>query len=133
MTAALRVLCVDDDNDIRTVTVMALGLDAAIEARGVASGTAALALLEGDAWRPDAILLDVMMSEMSGPALFTTIRDRTSIDDVPVIFMTARAGRAALEEYRALGAIGVIVKPFDPVRLAGQVRALLDRPARESV
>jgi two-component system OmpR family response regulator len=120
----LRVLCVDDDPDIRVITLMALGLDGTIDARGVASGAEALALLGNDDWHPDVILLDVMMREMSGPALLAAIRDAQAIDDVPVIFMTARAGRTALEEYRALGALGVIVKPFDPVHLAGEVRAL---------
>jgi two-component system, OmpR family, response regulator len=124
-TGPLRVLCVDDDHDIRTITVMALGLDGGIDARGVASGSEALALLEAQGWWPDVILLDVMMSEMTGPALLTAIRERQGIDEVPVIFMTARAGRSALEEYRDLGALGVIIKPFDPVRLAGEVREML--------
>jgi two-component system OmpR family response regulator len=121
----LRVLCVDDDADIRTVTLMALGLDGRIEARGVASGAEALALLDSGSWAPDVILLDVMMRGMSGPELFVAIRDHPTIDDLPVIFMTARAGRFALEEYHGLGARGVIVKPFDPMHLADEIRALL--------
>jgi two-component system OmpR family response regulator len=131
MTDPLRLLCVDDDPDIRTVTVMALGLDRDIEARGVASGAEALATLAEEGWRPHAILLDVMMQEMSGPALMTAIQDSETIADVPIIFMTARASSSAIAEYRALGAIGVIVKPFDPIHLAGEVRGLLgeqDRP-----
>lgn len=130
MSAMLRLLCVDDDPDIRTVTVMALSLDGQIEARGAASGSEALAILAERGWRPDAILLDVMMREMSGPALMTLIQDSEDTAGLPVIFMTARASSAAIAEYRALGATGVIVKPFDPIHLAREVRTLLGREER---
>jgi two-component system, OmpR family, response regulator len=129
MTSALRILCVDDDPDIRTIALMALALDPAIEARGVASAAEGLALLVIDAWRPDAILLDVMIGAMSGPEMLGRMRQNAALANIPVIFLTARAGTAAMEEYRLLGVTGVIVKPFDPIHLASKVRALLGRAA----
>lgn len=125
MTAMIRILCVDDDPDIRTIAVMALGLDPGMEVRSVGSGAEALALLDGGGWRPDVVLLDVMMPGMDGPTVLATIRSRSDTGALPVIFMTARARKADVDAYRDLGAIGVIVKPFDPLALAREVRALI--------
>jgi CheY-like chemotaxis protein len=126
MTAPLQILCVDDDPDIRTIAVMALGLDPAIRVRAATSGSEALLMLRSEDWRTDAVLLDVMMPGMDGPATLEAIRALGGFDDLPVIFMTARAGKTDLETYRALGATGVIVKPFDPLHLAEDVRALIE-------
>jgi two-component system, OmpR family, response regulator len=127
MTAKLRILCVDDDPDIRTIAVMALGLDPDMEVRSVGLGVEALALLDSGSWRPDAVLLDVMMPGMDGPSVLTAIRERLEFTQLPVIFMTARARKADVEAYIALGATGVIVKPFDPLDLARELRALMGR------
>ncbi len=126
MTRQIKVLCIDDDPDIRTIAVMALGLDAEIQVHSASSGSEALTLLRGDNWRPDAVLLDVMMPGMDGPATLTAIRALGGYDDLPIIFMTARARKADLDSYRELGATGVIVKPFDPLHLAEDVRALIE-------
>ena len=125
MTSPIRILCVDDDPDIRTIAVMALGLDSGMEVRSASSGAEALALLDQPGWRPDVVLLDVMMPGMDGPAVLGTIRSKGDMGALPVIFMTARARRADVDAYRELGAIGVIVKPFDPLALAREVRALI--------
>lgn len=125
MTARMRILCVDDDPDIRTIAVMALGLDPGMEVRSAASGAEGLAVLDGGGWMPDVVLLDVMMPGMDGPAVLATIRANSETRALPVIFMTARARKADVDAYRDLGAIGVIVKPFDPLALAGEVRALV--------
>ena len=126
MTRPLKILCIDDDPDIRTNAVMALGLDSAMTIRAAASGAEAVALLRSDAWRPDGILLDVMMPGMDGPATLAAIRALGGYADVSVIFMTARARQADLDGYTLLGANGVIVKPFDPMHLAEDVRTLVD-------
>ena len=125
MSAPIQVLYVDDEHDIRTIAMMSLGLDPGMEVRSAASGTEALALLDAGDWRPDVALLDVMMPGMDGPALLTEIRARPDIAVLPVIFMTARARQSDIDAYRALGASGVIIKPFDPIELAKQVRALI--------
>jgi len=126
MIRPLKLLCVDDDPDIRTIAVMALELDSGIAVRAVPSGAAALTILRGDSWRPDAVLLDVMMPAMDGPATLSAIRALGGYDDLPVIFMTARARDSDLASYRRQGAMGIIVKPFDPLHLAEDVRALVE-------
>ena len=124
----MRILCIDDDADIRTIAAMALGLDPGIEIRSAASGAAGLASLRDDPWKPDVVLLDVMMPDMDGPSVLAAIQALEGASALPVIFMTARARQADIDAYKALGAVGVIVKPFDPLRLADEVRALIGRP-----
>lgn len=117
----LNVLHVDDEPDIREVASMSLGIDPDIEVRSAASGDEALRILEAG-WRPDVILLDVMMPELDGPGTLERLRRLPGHEQTPVIFMTARAQAQEQDHFLALGAIAVIVKPFDPMALAGQVR-----------
>lgn len=119
------ILYVDDDPDIRTIVEMALGLDPGVAVQVAASGEEALALA-GKGAPPDVALLDVMMPGMDGPTLMDRLHDQPHNRDVPVIFMTARARRADVDAYRDRGAIGVIVKPFDPIRLVAEIRALVE-------
>ncbi len=125
MTGPMQILYVDDDDDIRAIVEMALGLDPSIRVRVASGGQAALALLARDGWRPDAILLDVMMPGMDGPTLMTHLRRQADLATTPILFMTARGRAADVTRYMEQGAAGVILKPFDPVTLAQQIRALV--------
>jgi CheY-like chemotaxis protein len=125
--SALKILHVDDEDDIREVAAFALELDPAITLTSASSGEAALAVLDGGL-RPDVILLDVMMPHLDGPGTLVRLRERQDHRDTPVIFMTARAQSGEVDQYRALGALDVIVKPFDPMTLATEVRAILAAP-----
>lgn len=120
----MRILYVDDEPDIREVACLSLELDPDFEVRSCGSGTEALALLEEGSWRPDLILLDVMMPGMDGPTTFGALRDRPALADIPVIFITARTQSYEVERFLKLGAIGVIAKPFDPMELAAEARRL---------
>jgi len=124
MSTALTVLHVDDEDDIREVAAFSLELDPGISLTSAASGEAALSILDGGL-RPDVILLDVMMPHLDGPGTLERLRERPQHAQIPVIFMTARAQSGEVDHYRALGALDVIIKPFDPMTLAGDVRAIL--------
>ena len=117
----LKILHVDDEPDIREVAAMSLQIDPDIEVRSAASGAEALGLLEGG-WLPDVVLLDVMMPELDGPGTLERMRDLPAQKETPVIFMTARAQAQEQSQFLDLGAIAVILKPFDPMSLASQVR-----------
>ncbi len=120
---ALReILFVEDDPDIRMVARMALEALGGLRVRSCASGAEALAAL--DSSHPDAVLLDVMMPDLDGPATLALLRQHPAGRDLPVIFMTAKAQAHEVRHYRSLGAVGVITKPCDPLTLAEQVRAL---------
>lgn len=125
MIKELRILYVDDDDDIRLIATISLSIDPGIEVRDARSGQHAIDMLDNDPWRPDVILLDVMMPGMDGFTLHKTLRERNDLAAAKTIFMTARASRAGLEEYTASGANGVILKPFDPLNLAKDVRAIV--------
>ena len=120
----LAILHVDDEPDIREVAAFSLELDPEITLTSAESGEAALGILRGGL-RPDVILLDVMMPRLDGPSTLTQLRTLSGLEATPVIFMTARVQASEQDRYLALGAVGVIVKPFDPMTLTAQVRALL--------
>jgi two-component system OmpR family response regulator len=118
--SVLRVLHVDDEPDIRAVVEIALGLDPEVSLRGCGSG--AEALIAAADRVPDLILLDVMMPNMDGPTTLAHLRESPKTANIPVVFMTARAQARELEHFLSLGAAGVIAKPFDPMKLAAEVR-----------
>jgi CheY-like chemotaxis protein len=78
-------------------------------------------------WLPDIILLDVMMPMMDGPATLSRLQENQRTATIPVVFMTARAQTRELDRFRALGAVGVIPKPFDPTTLAASLRNFVPR------
>lgn len=123
MSGILHVLCVDDEEDILEVVRLCLDFDGGFCVSTVNSAMRALDFL--DQVRPDLILLDVMMPVMDGPAALQAIRSLPDARNIPVIFMTARAQSAEVDQYLAMGAIGVVPKPFDPVTLASEIRQAL--------
>ncbi len=122
--SALDLLYVDDDTDIREIAVMSLELDPDIKARSASSGAEALQVL-ADGFRPDAILMDVMMPDMDGPQTLERIRAQSELAHIPLMFVTARVLPEEQARFLSLGAAGVIIKPFDPMGLAQQVRKIL--------
>lgn len=118
------VLYVEDDPDIQTVAQMALEMVGGFTLRTCSSGSEAL-LAAADC-KPDLLLLDVMMPGMDGPTTLAALRKLANTASTPVIFMTAKVQASEVAHYRSLGAIGVIAKPFDPMQLPVQVRALWD-------
>ena len=118
----MKILHVDDEADIREIAEMALSLDPTFEVASAKSGAAALESISDDA--PDVILLDVMMPEMDGPTLLEILRARQETAHIPIIFMTAAVQHQTIEKLKSIGAVGVIAKPFDPISLADEIKAL---------
>ena len=117
-----RILYVEDEVNIRTVGLFSLVEVGGLTVEPAASGTEALEKAAGFA--PDLILLDVMMPGMDGIATFKAFRAREDTAQVPVIFMTAKVQPNEVEDYMKLGAIAVVAKPFDPVTLPDEVKAI---------
>ena len=118
-----RVLYVEDDPDIRAIAEIALQELGGFEAALCESG--AVALETAPSFEPELILLDVMMPGMDGPTTLKALRKLDGMAEVPVIFMTARLQESEILEYRELGALGVIPKPFDPMTLSDQIAKIL--------
>lgn len=119
----MKILIIDDEDDIRQISRLALGRVGGMDVVDAASGSEGLALAIAE--EPDAILLDVMMPGRDGPETLSLLRADPRTAHIPVVFLTAKAMTSEVERLRALGAAGVLTKPFDPMSLAANVRAIL--------
>ena len=117
------VLLVDDEEDIRAVGQIALedvgGLVPLL------AGTSDEAVALANSGRPDLILLDVMMPGTDGPGTLARLRAAPATASIPIIFLTAKVQKADVQRLLALGAAGVIAKPFDPMTLVDEARKIL--------
>jgi DNA-binding response OmpR family regulator len=122
-----RVLVIDDEAPIRLlcrVNLEAEGMKV-IEAADGPSG-----LEKAKAERPDIILLDVMMPGLDGWRVAEELLDDPRTQDIPIIFLTARAEFRDRARGLDIGGVDYITKPFNPVELAPIVRDLLGRLER---
>jgi CheY-like chemotaxis protein len=118
-----RILIVDDEDDIREVAQVSLELVGHFEVLTASGGRAGV--LSARAEMPDAILLDVMMPDMDGPATLSELKADPITRDIPVIFLTAKTQTAERSRLAGLGAAGILTKPFDPLKLSAEVAATL--------
>jgi CheY-like chemotaxis protein len=118
-----KILLVDDEDDIREVAQMSLEMTAGWDEVTASSGADALRLAAAE--RPDAILLDVMMPGMDGPATARALRADDGTAGIPIILLTAKVQAADRRRFDDLGVSGVLSKPFDPMELASQVSGVL--------
>ena len=117
-----RIMYVDDEPDVRKVAKISLELVGKFELCLCGSGREAIA--QAQQFKPDLILLDVMMPEMDGPTTLSALRKIEAIASTPVIFITAKAQQAEIRRYHELGAIDIITKPFQPMQLPDRLRKL---------
>ncbi|HKS17068.1 MAG TPA: response regulator [Planctomycetota bacterium] len=115
-----RILCVEDEEDIRRIQAIALEGLGGFKVKACASG--AEAIQEAPAFAPQLILLDVMMPGMDGPTTLKSLRTLAGLEETPVIFVTAKVQPDEVDYYLEIGALGVISKPFDPMTLAAQLK-----------
>ena len=125
MSTLNRILYVEDEPDIQSVARLALEMVGGFTVKICSSGEEAVR--EAAGFAPDMILLDVMMPGMDGPTTLKALREQPALAQIPVAFMTAKVQPAEVAGYKALGARDVIAKPFDPMALAGQVKAIWEQ------
>jgi len=125
---APRVLIVDDDSSIRQICREVLELGG-YQVRDAGSATAALA--EARRFRPDMIVLDVLMPNIDGYRAAEMIRADPAIGMAPIMFLSARGDTADKVRAFRSGAEDYMVKPFDAAELLARVAKALDRQARE--
>ena len=118
---------VDDEHAIRALCRVNLELGG-FEVTLASTGPEALEALERQT--PDLILLDVMMPELDGWEVAERIRAADLTGDVPIVFLSARAAHADRQQGFDVGAVGYVVKPFDPIHLAERLEQMLERLAR---
>lgn len=117
-----KILYAEDEPDIQSIAEMALEMMGGYTLKVCNNGKEAVDAAKEFA--PDLILLDVMMPFMDGPTALQEIRKIPALANTPVIFMTAKVQHEEIESYKALGAIDVIAKPFDPMSLPEAVKSL---------
>ncbi len=119
-----RVLIIDDEPGIRKLVEISLRAIADWEVLSASSGPEGLALALAEL--PDAILLDVMMPGMDGPATLHQLQAHSELQSIPVIFLTAKTQPNEQRQFTELAIAGMITKPFKAPDLVRQMRSLLN-------
>ncbi|MFA5960941.1 MAG: response regulator [Tatlockia sp.] len=114
------ILYAEDEEDIRAIAQIALEDIGGFTVQYCTNG--AEVREKAEAFPPDLFLFDVMMPKMDGPTALSELRKIPQFANVPAIFMTAKIQDKERDEYKAMGAIEVIAKPFDPMHLADLIK-----------
>jgi len=117
------ILIVEDEKKISDIVRAYLDKEG-FRIRVAENGSAALKLLKED---PDLIILDLMLPDMAGEELCSTIRQTS---EVPIIMLTAKSGEEDRVRGLGIGADDYVVKPFSPKELVARVKAQLRRAGK---
>ncbi|WP_035984589.1 response regulator [Leptolyngbya sp. KIOST-1] len=120
---AKRILIIDDEADVREIAKVSLEITRHWEVTTAASGEEGIKL--ASTCHPDAILLDVVMPQVDGLTTLQRLSANTDTSHIPVILLTATLRLATQQAFVAAGARAVLVKPFDPGLLGGQIETVL--------
>ena len=121
-----KVLIIDDEDAIREVARISLELVGGWEVSTCGSGSEGLVIAMNQ--QPDAILLDMMMPDMDGPATFKELQKKEATRNIPVILLTGKERPSENQNFDGLGVRGVIAKPFDPLTLSSDIFQVLGWP-----
>jgi len=119
-----KVLVIDDEEPIRLLCRVNLQLEE-MEVLEAADGPTGLD--QAREHRPDVILLDVMMPGLDGWRVAEKLLEDDRTNEIPIIFLTARAEFRDRARGLDIGGVDYVTKPFNPLELAPLVRQLLDR------
>ncbi|MFC3852013.1 response regulator [Salinispirillum marinum] len=119
-----RIMYVEDDPSIQRLVQLTLERVGGFQVQVCDSGEQALR--DVSEFKPDLILLDVMMPGMDGPQTLAALREAPTTERIPVVFMTAKAGADEVRQLMAMGVQGVIIKPFNPMTLAAEIQTIWD-------
>lgn len=122
MAALSRIMYVDDDPDLRAIAEISLRDLGGFAVELCGSGEEALR--KADAFKPQIVLLDVMMPGMDGIETFKRLHAMPNTANTPIVFVSAKVQSHEVHAYLALGAAGVIPKPFDPLQLGDQAQRI---------
>lgn len=126
----MKILLAEDDQDIQHLVVVSLQRGRGWNVLLATDGEECLAQAQRE--QPSVILMDVMMPKMDGFETCQRLKADAATKDIPIIFLSASAQEREMQRGLALGAIGYLYKPFDPLKLPQQVLELLHRARRVS-
>jgi len=119
-----KVLLAEDEEDIRKVAQISLQFRGGWEVVLASNGEECLAKAASD--QPDLILLDCMMPKLDGYETCRRLKQDPSLRHIPVIFLTAKAQEVEVKRGLSLGAVGYLIKPFNPMSLAAEISQILE-------
>ena len=129
----MKVLVIDDEAPIRLLCRVNLEAEG-VEVVEAADGEQGIEVARAE--EPDAILLDVMLPGLHGWAVAERLLEDEKTQNIPIIFLTARADLRDRAHGMDLGGVDYVTKPFNPVELAPLVRdvvAAVERGDREAL
>lgn len=115
-----KILHVDDDQQLVEIVGLALELIGGFQIKQAENGSSAIELLDG--FTPQLIVTDVQMPDLTGPEMMEQIRKLPDYKDCPAIYLTARVGPENHKLLSDPNDLAIIVKPFDPMTLADEIR-----------
>jgi CheY-like chemotaxis protein len=118
-----KILIIDDEDSIREVVKVTLEVLSGWTALTASSARQGITMAANE--KPDAILLDVMMPDMDGFQTLHALQANPATRTIPVVMLTAKVKTGDTKTSRPDGVKGVILKPFNPLRLAGQISQAL--------
>jgi CRP-like cAMP-binding protein/CheY-like chemotaxis protein len=118
------ILIIDDHNDIRenTAEILSLGGYKTLTAENGKKGVE-VALAE----KPDLIVCDIMMPELDGYGVLHLLRKNPETENIPLIFLTAKAERSDLRKGMEMGADDYVTKPFEEIELMNAIESRLKK------
>jgi CheY-like chemotaxis protein len=119
-----KVLLAEDEEDIRKVAQISLQFRSGWKVSLASNGEECLAKAAEDP--PDLILLDCMMPKLDGYETCRRLKLDPSLQHIPVIFLTAKAQETEVKKGLSLGAVGYLIKPFNPMSLAAEISQILE-------
>jgi CheY-like chemotaxis protein len=122
-TGTKRILAIDNDPNMQKIIRACLTTVGRWDVQLAASVEEGLSKAEMQ--QPDAILLEGMIPMMNVTDFLVQLQANPSTQAIPVIFLTERIGLTERQRFLALGAVGAIAKPFDPLTLAPKIAAIL--------
>lgn len=117
------ILIIDDEEDVKAIAQMGLEMAANWEVITAGSGQEGLNLAADK--QPDVILLDLMMPDWDGKETVKQLKKNPKTAAIPVILMTAKTQSAISAELTQLDIVGVVTKPFRPLKLPETIQTIL--------
>jgi CheY-like chemotaxis protein len=121
----MKVLIIDDEQDIRMIVHYAMSKDGEIDVIEAESGGEGIRKAQEE--HPDVILMDMRMEGMDGSKTLASLKQDPATASIPVIFLTAVSDKRQTSQLKKMGAAGILPKPFDPATLADQVQSILNK------
>ncbi|MBE8997149.1 MULTISPECIES: response regulator [unclassified Nostoc] len=117
------ILIVDDEEDVRAIAKLGLEMAAGWNVLTASSGQEALKVAA--TYKPDVILLDMMMPDMDGRATLQQLKANPATKKIPVILLTAKLQQSDRESFTDMDVAAIFAKPFRPLKLAEQINEVL--------